>query len=319
MINLRYHIVSLVAVFLALAIGVVVGSTALKEGTVSVLRATSNGLIRQSQDERARNQVLQGEVDGYKQFGTAVLPGLVRAKLEGQAVVLLDTDRVDDKTRKPVEDALKAAGADVDGRLTFASNRLSLATEGDRTALAALLDTDQKDPEALRQALVARLAERLTGPARLPKEGADQAKDVLTGLDQANFLADLRLTDRSMRDGTVPFPRAGTIFVVIGPTDNPTLLDPKLFLLPLTQRLSGRASTPVVGVEAAAPGAPSWVEVLRDDRNLTDRVSTVDDVDRVPGQFALVEAVSRQLAHEPAGQYGFKRGATGLLPEDLAA
>ena len=143
MINLRYHIVSLVAVFLAQAIGVVVGSTALKEGTVSVLRATSNGLIRQSQEERARNQVLQGEVDGYKQFGTAVLPDLVRHKLEGQAVVLLDTDRVDDKTRKPVEDALKAAGADVDGRVTFASSRLSLAAEGDRAALAALLDTDQ--------------------------------------------------------------------------------------------------------------------------------------------------------------------------------
>ena len=94
-------------------------------------------------------------MDGYKQFGTAVLPDLVRDKLKGQAVVLLDTDRVDDRTRKPVEDALKAAGADVDGRLTFASNRLSLATEGDRTALAALLDTDQEDPEALRQALVA--------------------------------------------------------------------------------------------------------------------------------------------------------------------
>jgi hypothetical protein len=317
-INLRYHIVSLVAVFLALAIGVVVGSTALKEGTVSVLRATSNGLIRQSQEERARNQVLQGELDGYKQFSTAMLPNLVGGKLKGQAVVLLDTDRVDDKTRKPVEDALKAAGADVDGRVTFASSRLSLAAEGDRTALAALLDTDQEDPEALRQALVARLAERLTSPARLPKNGTAQAKDVLTGLDQAKFLADLRLTE-PMRDGTVPFPRTGTIFVVIGPTDNPTLLDPKLFLVPLTQRLSGHASTPVVGVEAAAPGAPSWVEVLRDDQDLTDRVSTVDDVDRVPGQFALVEAVSRHLAHEPAGQYGFKRGATGLLPEDLAA
>jgi Copper transport outer membrane protein, MctB len=318
-INLRYHIVSLVAVFLALAIGVVVGSTALQEGTVSVLRATSNGLIRQSQEERARNQLLQGEVDGYKQFGTAVLPSLVRDKLEGQSVVLLDTDRVDDRTRKPVEDALKAARADLDGRVTFASDRLGLAAEGDRTALAGLLGTDQDDPEALRQALVGRLAERLTGPARLPREGAAQAKDVLTGLDQANFLADLRLTDQSMRDGTVPFPRSGTIFVVIGPTDNPTLLDPRLFLVPLTERLSGRSSAPVVGVEAAAPGAPSWVEVLRDDQSITDRVSTVDDVDRVPGQFALVEAVSRRLRNEPTGQYGFKRGATGLLPEDLAA
>jgi hypothetical protein len=318
-INLRYHIVSLVAVFLALAIGIVVGSTALKEGTVSVLRATSNGLIRQSQEERARNQLLQGEVDGYKQFSTAMLPGLVRHKLDGQSVVLLDTDRVDDSTRKPVEDALKAAQADVDGRITFASDRIGLAAEGDRTALAGLLGTDQDDPDALRQALIGRLAERLTSPARLPREASAQAKDVLTGLDQANFLADLRLTEPSMRDGTVPFPRSGTIFVVIGPTDNPTLLDPKRFLVPLTDRLSSRSSSPVVGVEAAAPGAPSWVEVLRDDQNITDRVSTVDGVDRVPGQFAMVEALTRRLRNEPAGQYGVKRGATGLLPEDLAA
>jgi hypothetical protein len=318
-INLRYHIISLVAVFLALAIGVVVGSTALKEGTVSVLRATSNRLISESQTERAKNQALEGEVAGYKEFGTAVLPRLVRDRLKGQAVVVLDTDRVDDRTRKPVEDAVKAAGASVDGRVTFASDRLGLAAEGDRSALGALLDTDQADPEALRQALIGQLAERLTTPARLPKSGPARTRDVLTGLQEAKFLADLRLADNAMRDGVVPFPRTGSMFVIIGPTDNPTLLDPKLFLVPLAQRLSGRGGVPVVGVEAAAPGAPSWVEVLRDDQDLTDRVSTVDDVDRVPGQFALVEALAGRLRNAPTGQYGYKSGATGLLPEGVAA
>jgi hypothetical protein len=318
-INLRYHIVSLVAVFLALAIGVVVGSTALKEGTVSVLRATSNQLVRQSQTERAKNQALEGEVAGYKEFGSAVLPRLVRERLKGQAVVVLDTDRVDDRTRKPVEDALEAADADVEGRVTFASDRLALAAEGDRSALGALLDTDQSDPEALRQALIGKLAERLTTPARLPTSDPAKTRDVITGLQEARFLADLRLADKAMQDGTVPFPRTGAMFVIIGPTDNPTLLDPKVFLVPLAQRLSGRGGVPVVGVEAAAPGAPSWVEVLRDDRDLTDRVSTVDDVDRVPGQYALVEALARRLRNEPTGQYGYKSGATGLLPEGVAA
>lgn len=319
MINLRYHIVSLVAVFLALAVGVVVGSTALKEGTVSVLRATSNKLISESQAERAKNQALEAEVSGYREFGTAVLPRLVRDRLKGQPVVVLDTDRVDDKIRKPVEDAVQAAGAQVEGRLTFASDRLGLAATGDRSALAALLDTDQADPEALRQALTGKLAERLTAPARLPRIGAARSRDVITGLQDAKFLADLRLADQAVKDGTVPFPRAGSVFVIIGPTDNPTLLDPRLFLVPLAQRLSGHASAPVVGVEAAAPGAPSWVEVLRDDRDLTHRVSTVDDVDRVPGQFALVEALARRLRGDPTGQYGYKSGATGLLPEGAAA
>ena len=319
MINLRYHIVSLVAVFLALAIGVVVGSTALKEGTVSVLRATSNRLISESQTERAKNQALEGEVAGYKEFGGAVLPRLVRDRLKGQAVVVLDTDRVDDQTRKPVEDAIKAANGSVEGRVTFASDRLGLAAEGDRSALGALLDTDQADPEALRQALIGKLAERLTTPARLPSSGPARTRDVITGLQEAKFLADLRLADNAVRDGTVPFPRTGSLFVIIGPTDNPTLLDPKLFLVPLTQRLSGRGGVPVVGVEAAAPGAPSWVEVLRGDQNLTKRVSTVDDVDRVPGQFALIEALAGRLRNEPTGQYGYKSGATGLLPEGVAA
>ncbi|HZB59923.1 MAG TPA: copper transporter, partial [Actinomycetota bacterium] len=49
MISLRYHIVSLVAVFLALALGIVVGSTVLQEGTVSVLRATSERVRQESE------------------------------------------------------------------------------------------------------------------------------------------------------------------------------------------------------------------------------------------------------------------------------
>ena len=49
MISLRYHIVSLVAVFLALALGIVVGSTVLQEGTVSVLRATSERVRSESE------------------------------------------------------------------------------------------------------------------------------------------------------------------------------------------------------------------------------------------------------------------------------
>jgi Copper transport outer membrane protein, MctB len=313
-INLRYHIVSLVAVFLALAIGIVVGSTVLKEGTVAVLRTTSNRLIKDSEQRRAENKVLDQRVRAYETFGKAVLPDLARDRLKGRTAVLLDTDRVDDGTRKAVEDALKAAGADVDGRVTFATDRVGLAAEGDRTALNALLDTDQADPAALRRSLTDRLADRLANPARLP-QGANRTSDVLTGLDDAKFLADFKLADRNMQDGTVPFPRTGSMFVVIGPTDNPAALDPLTFLVPLADRLSARAATPVAGVEALAPDGASWVEKLRAARSVPDRVSTVDAVDQVYGQVALVEALQRRWQNEPAGHYGTEPRATGLLPE----
>ncbi len=314
MINLRYHIVSLVAVFLALAIGIVVGSTVLKEGTVGVLRTTSNQLIRESKQARDENSALRGQLNAYKTFGDAVLPDLAKDRLKGRSAVLLDTDRVDDPTRNAVQDAIKAAGADVDGRVTFSSDRLGLAAQGDRDSLNALLGTDLADPDTLRRSLADRLAGRLTNPGRLPR-GGDRARDLLTGLDDAKFLADMRLADKAMQDGTVAFPRAGSMFVIIGPTGNPTPLDPLTFLVPLADRLSVRAApVPVAGVEAAAPGGTSWVEKLRGARGVPDRVSTVDDVDLPYGQLALDEALQRGWQSQPAGHYGTKARATGLLP-----
>ena len=92
MISLRYHIVSLVAVFLALALGIVVGSTVLQEGTVSVLRATSQEVRQRSEENRTENLALKQEISRLQSFGTAVLPELVQGRLRGRSVVLLDTD-----------------------------------------------------------------------------------------------------------------------------------------------------------------------------------------------------------------------------------
>ena len=48
MINFRFHLASLIAVFLALAIGIVMGSTVVKEATVKGLRAEIHRVERSS-------------------------------------------------------------------------------------------------------------------------------------------------------------------------------------------------------------------------------------------------------------------------------
>ncbi len=317
MINLRYHIVSLVAVFLALALGMVVGSTVLNEGTAQVQRSISEFLRRQSQQTQAQNDTLRGQVERFQAFGGAVLTGTVAGKLQGQSAVLLDTDRVDDGTRSKVEQALRAAGASVNGRLTFASDRLALATQGDRSKLGQLLDLPAGNPQGLRVALIEQLSLRLSAPARLPRNDSARLRDMITGLSDAKFLADTDLP-RPVRDGGESFPKAGSLFVIIGPTDGSTTLDPKAFLVPFADRLSARTLAPVAGVEAEA-GVSSWVEVLRGDKEATQRVSTVDDVDAAYGQVALVDALVQRLANRPTGQYGFKQRSTGLLPEGSPA
>jgi hypothetical protein len=79
----------------------------------------------------------------------------------------------------------------------------------------------------------------------------------------------------------------------------------------------------VAGVEALAagttPGTTSWVTKLREDRLVIRRVSGVDDVDTAYGQLALVGALERGLQNLAAGQYGFKAGNSGLLPEKVPA
>jgi hypothetical protein len=318
-ISLRYHIVSLVAVFLALALGIVVGSTVLQEGTVSVLRATSERVRQESERNSRANVALNQDIARLQTFGAAVLPELVQNRLKGRSVVLVDTDKVDGGMRESVRKVLEDAGAQVDGQITFADNRLALAADADRTGMGRLLAVDTDAADVLRGELVRRLANRLATPAAIPQDNNQRASDMLTSLQDADFLADLKLS-RPLASGADPFPRQGSIFVLLGPSAaaTATAVAPDAFLVPLADQVSARTGGPVAGGEAAAvPGPASWITALRNNRELSRRVSGIDSVDTVYGQLALVEALQGSLQQLPAGQYGIKAGASGLLPKPV--
>jgi hypothetical protein len=311
----------LVAVFLALALGIVVGSTVLKEGTVSVLRATSEQVRQNNESYREENLRLKQEQARLQDFAATVLPDLVRDRLKDRPVVVLDTDKVDGGVRDRVTQILEAAGAEVDGRVTFNAGRLALTAEGDRQALGRLLVSTAGDPTVLRNELITRVADRLGEPDTLPRQDPDRNSDVLTSLDDGGFLADLKLTG-PFANGSEVFPRPGSSFVIIGPTDG-VALPPDAFLIPLADRVSTRVAGPVAGVEAVAAGpgngTTSWIEALRDQRAMIRKVSGIDDVDTAYGQLALVGALERGLQNLPTGQYGVKKGNSGLLPEKVPA
>ena len=317
MISLRYHIVSLVAVFLALALGIVVGSTVLQEGTVSVLRATSEQVRAQSDRNSRENVALKQEQARLQSFGAAVLPELVQGRLKGRPVVLVDTDKVDGGLRDTVRKALEDAGAEIDGQITFSDQHLTLAAEADRTAVGRLLGADAGAADVLRGTLVNRLADRLITSSAIPQEDGQRPSDLLTGLQDADFLADLKLS-KAITAGTDPFPRQGSSFVLLGPspTAAPTAVAPDAFLIPLADQVSSRTTGAVAGVEAAAvPDANSWVVALRNNRSVSRRVSGIDSADLAYGQLSLVQALQTSLQQGPPGQYGIKGGASALFPD----
>jgi hypothetical protein len=317
-ISLRYHIVSLVAVFLALALGIVVGSTVLQEGTVSALRATSQEVRQRSEENRTENLALKQEQARLQSFGAAVLPELVKDRLKGRPVVLVDTDKVDGGLRDTVRKSLEDAGAEIDGQITFSDQHLTLAAEADRRAIGQLLGADAGAADVLRGTLVKRLADRLITSSAIPQEDGQRPSDLLTGLQDADFLADLKLS-RPITAGTDPFPRQGSSFVLLGPSPAaaPTAVAPDAFLVPLADHVSSRATAgAVAGVEAAAvPDPNSWVVALRNNRSVSRRVSGIDSADTVYGQLSLVQALQTSLQQGPAGQYGTKGGASALFPD----
>jgi hypothetical protein len=62
MISFRFHVVSITAVFLAIAIGVVIGSTYVDDGVVTPLRNRIDTVNERADEARAENERLEGEL-----------------------------------------------------------------------------------------------------------------------------------------------------------------------------------------------------------------------------------------------------------------
>ena len=199
-----------------------------------------------------------------------------------------------------------------------AAGLTSLAGGSPRNSTFGACCADAGAADVLRGTLVKRLADRLITSSAIPQEDGQRPSDLLTGLQDADFLADLKLS-RPITAGTDPFPRQGSSFVLLGPSPAaaPTAVAPDAFLVPLADQVSSRATTgAVAGAEAAAvPDASSWVVALRNNRSVSRRVSGIDSADAAWGQLSLVQALQTSLQQGPAGQYGIKGGAVALFPD----
>ena len=115
-IDFRYHLVSIVAVFLALAIGIVVGATALKPKTEDFFDRASRLEEQQIKSQQAKNRGLQSQVGSDQAFAKSAAPLLLGNLLTDQRVVLVTAPGADGGTINGVTAALKLAGAKVIGQ-----------------------------------------------------------------------------------------------------------------------------------------------------------------------------------------------------------
>lgn len=298
MINLRYHIVSIAAVFLALGIGILMGTTVIEEGVVKTLRADITREENRSNDLEAKNDGLRRQISLWGGLGEEVVPMLTRGSLTGRSVVFVVPPGADSDTIGDAEEALTGAGGQNGGRIDL-TGKWSLPDQAARERLALAAGPDDPKTAADPEDLIRLAAERLGARLHRPAEIGD---DLLSALTEAGFV--------KLSGARGAFPPRGSVIVVVGWGGETAAPPPDVFFVPFLESLATRRRAAVI---EPLDAAVSLVDRVRRNRDLAAVVATVDHADTVPGGLAFVFAL-RDLADRRADHFGVRRGASGVAP-----
>jgi hypothetical protein len=306
MINFRFHIASLIAIFLALALGVVMGSTVIDRAIVDGLRSRINTVENNVDEARADNKALQEQLDDLNLYSAQSAAYAVRNELTDQTVAMVAERGLDEEAVTAQSEMLRSAGATVAGIL-WLEKAWNLTDDGKsasalRDALGTTTDTDR----ALREEGIAALSRRLTRGAAVPGEN-----DVLDSLAKAGFVTLEGVGDGDVSAATFPGPSARALLLG-GPESD---MVARTTMAEMARALVTASTLTAVG-EVDPEGFTNrglWLAPIRNDDDLSERVSTIDNVDLVEGRVASALAISA-LTRGVVGSFGFGAGAESTVP-----
>lgn len=311
MINFRFHIVSLIAVFLALALGIVMGATVVNRAIVDRLNSRidtveKNANARKTESDQLRGQLgqLNGYIDGTKDFAVA-------GRLDGSTLATIATRGVDADAVKQTVTLAQQAGARAPG-IIWLEGKLTLSDADALRQLGELLGKTGQNAKATRDEAWNALASRVATGAGAAANG----RDLLAALADAGYISFESVGNQGANFSADSFSGGDVQVLLIDGTNGQ--INGNEVLAPLSNALVANRMRLVVGeVFAEKDGGPKRGAVLapvRGSDGLKQTVSTVDDVDVVEGRVASVLALA-DLNRNVVGQYGYGAGATKSAPE----
>jgi hypothetical protein len=296
MFTWRYHVASLAAVFLALAVGILLGVAV--SGKVSAatkrLNADERDRLRQEvQQAQDRADLSDRRRASAESLIESAYPALMEGRLEDKRVAILFLGPVQADVRSAVERTLADAGSGLPGRLL---------------ALDTPIDVQELDEVLIGDETLATYAEEgddftELGEA-LGREFIERGESPLWGALSAQLVEERSGTSSLAVDGAVVIRswRAPT-------TEDDQTAEAKATMTLVDGLVEGLKSSgfPVVGVETvAALSEESQIDLFRQ-----QGISSVDNVDTLAGRLAL----ALLLAGGQPGHYGLKDSATdGVTP-----
>lgn len=311
MISFRYHVFTIVAIFLAVALGIAVGNAYVQPALVQQLQDRTDSLRRSLDDYRAKVSERDTAIAQLTSAGD-ILPVLDGRQLVGAPVVIVTQDGVDPAVLSQATDALDQAQAQVIAVLS-ATDLILPAGGQPHAELASLVGMPASaSPDDVAAEAADTLAERLvTGP---PRRGAQPGgNDILDALLRGQYLRFPRGYPSVSEGDLARVGGQGEIVIALSGASDALAVPPESFMVPLVNSLVSRGATVAAG--EPADSTDGFVEVLRGDAGLdgSDLV-TVDDLAWPIGGAALVLGLERAGAIGQGGDYGVKSGAEAPIP-----
>jgi hypothetical protein len=279
----RYHATSLIAVFIALAVGILIGAEFGGDALTNTRRDLEHSLVGNLQDARSRADELNADLNRSDEFAERVYPALTRERLEGRRFAILALGGLPSPVTEEVEETLAPTG----GRLVGVG-----------------VVREPVDVNGLAEDLAqTRFAKLRTDSDQLTELGTGLGRQLVRGGGLPDVVRSRLFSRASGNFGGLD----GVIVVRDQPEEMGTVQREKTNQLE-TALMSGATATrrPAVGVETSSDDSSS-ISFFQ-----SNGLASVDDVDLTAGKLAAVFAL---LGAD--GSFGVKSSADQLLPDLL--
>jgi hypothetical protein len=298
-ISFRYHLVSIIGMFLAVALGVVIGTSALNGAVVGDLRRQVTDLKAANSTAAETNKTLQSQAGNADALAKAFGAKIAGAALAKTPVVIVGAPGTSSDLRDALATEVAAAGGTVAAKIQLstkftdpkhATDLRTLATTGAHPIGLQLPTTDDAGT----------LSGSLLGFVLFGKGQPTDLTQVLSGLATLNM---------ATTDGPVA---SGKVILLVSPGGKATGDPAGTMLSAMATQFAATGPTVVVGDNASATQG-GLVSLIRADDTAKRAVSTVDDGNTALGQLTTVLVAAEVMAGRP-GHFGTAPGVDGLLP-----
>jgi hypothetical protein len=305
-INFRYHVVSLTAVFLALAIGLVVGTAALNGPVADSLKDQVSALSKDNSNYRDQANQYRDELNRTQDWAADLAPTVLSGRLAGRKLLLLALPGSQDYVDQ-IKSMLTLAGATITAKVTVQekffdpSNNtelLDLAEQGSQPTISVAGLPENSDGVETSSALLAHALLQHT-----PEVAPGDLTAVLTAYTERGYVA----VDKNATGGA-----EGTVIVAGLPAVDKDAAKKAQSSVMLANQF-GKVKPLVVSGNGVGDG--NLVAEVRKDPTLVKTISTVDNGSTTDGQVTTALAAAERVVQGKSGQYGVSAGATSQVPK----